>query len=96
MRSRDFIEQIDVLKGQTDMADYVNLRDQRDMTITLSLGPAQTPLVDKLVPIIDRCSAMDRESRILAALRDTLLPKLLSGEVTLRDAERAVGKVAWE
>ena len=34
------------------------------------------------------------ESRTLATLRDTLLPKLLSGEIRLRDAERAVEAVA--
>jgi type I restriction enzyme S subunit len=36
-----------------------------------------------------------RESRALAALRDALLPKLISGELRVRDAERiAVGVVA--
>ena len=32
--------------------------------------------------------ANECESRTLAALRDTLLPKLLSGEIRLRDAKR--------
>jgi type I restriction enzyme S subunit len=31
------------------------------------------------------------ESVTLAALRDTLLPKLMSGELRVRDAERLVG-----
>ena len=31
------------------------------------------------------------ESRSLAALRDTLLPKLISGELRVRDAERFIG-----
>ena len=31
-----------------------------------------------------------RESRTLAALRDTLLPKLISGELRVKDAERAL------
>jgi type I restriction enzyme S subunit len=30
----------------------------------------------------------ERESRTLAALRDALLPKLISGEIRVRDAER--------
>ena len=30
------------------------------------------------------------ESRHLAALRDTLLPHLMSGRITVRDAEKAV------
>jgi type I restriction enzyme S subunit len=32
-----------------------------------------------------------RENRTLAELRDTLLPKLMSGEIRIKDAERAVG-----
>ena len=32
------------------------------------------------------------ESRTLVALRDTLLPKLISGEIRIPDAERMVGK----
>ena len=39
---------------------------------------------------IDRIIASIHESRILAALRDTLLPKLISGEIRVKDA----GKIA--
>lgn len=34
------------------------------------------------------------ESRTLAALRDSLLPRLISGEIRIRDAERAIGILA--
>ena len=34
-----------------------------------------------------------KESRSLAQLRDTLLPKLISGELRVPDAERIVGAV---
>jgi type I restriction enzyme S subunit len=33
------------------------------------------------------------QSRTLAALRDTLLPKLISGELRVKDAERFIGRV---
>jgi len=33
----------------------------------------------------------EKESRTLAALRDALLPKLLSGEVKVKDAEAFIG-----
>ena len=33
-----------------------------------------------------------RQSRTLAALRDTLLPKLISGELRVPDVERIVGR----
>lgn len=47
------------------------------------LGPSIAPLVDRTIQI-------DLESRTLAAVRDTLLPKLISGEIRVQDAERAL------
>jgi len=44
------------------------------------------------VSIRDRIEAGENESRTLAALRDTLLPKLISGELRVPDAERIVGR----
>ena len=38
-----------------------------------------------------RAEALRAESRTLTALRDTLLPKLISGELRVREAERFVG-----
>lgn len=43
-------------------------------------------------PIQSRYAASERESRTLTALRDTLLPKLISGEPRIKDAERIVGQ----
>jgi type I restriction enzyme S subunit len=45
-------------------------------------------------PFVERIRLSQRESATLAALRDTLLPKLLSGELRVRDAEKAVEQVA--
>jgi type I restriction enzyme S subunit len=42
-------------------------------------------------PWFELIEANIRESRTLTALRDTLLPKLLSGEVRLKQAEKLVG-----
>ncbi len=39
-------------------------------------------------PLLERTLECRRESRALAALRDTLLPKLISGELRVRDPER--------
>lgn len=43
-----------------------------------------------LTPMFDRIAANERESRTLAETRDALLPKLMSGAIRVRDAERAV------
>ena len=45
-------------------------------------------------PLVARISQADAESRTLSAARDALLPKLTSGEIRLRDAEKAVEAVA--
>lgn len=52
--------------------------------IALAFGEIVTPL-------FARIAANMSEIRTLAALRDTLLPQLLSGAISVRDAERAVG-----
>jgi type I restriction enzyme S subunit len=43
-------------------------------------------------PLFARSSTAARESRPLAALRDTLLPKLISGELRIEDAEKFIGR----
>jgi len=44
-------------------------------------------------PLLKRSDTAQRESQLLEQLRDTLLPKLLSGELRVRDAEPLVEEV---
>jgi len=56
-------------------------------------GPV-AELFGRLVqPLFARAGAATRESRALAALRDALLPRLISGELRVNDAEKFVGRV---
>ena len=43
-----------------------------------------------MTPLIDQKIANGVQSRTLAGIRDALLPKLLSGEIRVKDAERFV------
>jgi type I restriction enzyme S subunit len=45
-------------------------------------------------PLHDRIECNEEENHTLAELRDTLLPKLLSGEIRVKDAEAAVAAAA--
>jgi type I restriction enzyme S subunit len=46
---------------------------------------------EKLVsPMFERILKICEESRTLASLRDTILPKLISGELRVKDAEKRV------
>lgn len=47
---------------------------------------------DTIAPIFNRQIANDLESRTLATIRDFLLPKLMSGQVRVKDAEKLVGE----
>lgn len=41
MQSKEFIHQLNAVKGQTDMADYVSLQDQKKMTVTIPTREVQ-------------------------------------------------------
>ncbi|MBS0173260.1 MAG: restriction endonuclease subunit S [Nitrospira sp.] len=43
-------------------------------------------------PMLSKVAASEAETGTLAALRETLLPKLISGELRLKDAERILGR----
>jgi type I restriction enzyme, S subunit len=46
-----------------------------------------------VTPLFARAKANDEEGKTLAAIRDTLLPKLISGEIRFKDAEKTVETV---
>lgn len=43
-------------------------------------------------PLLDRAAACEGESATLVEIRDALLPKLISGELRIKDAERVLAK----
>lgn len=90
MQDEEFLDQIDAVKGQTDMADYVSLRDQRHMLVPNFLGIDTSAIGDPTRALRAQIDSNIVESRTLADLRDLLLPKLLSGEIRAHPAERAV------
>jgi type I restriction enzyme S subunit len=45
-------------------------------------------------PALERIQALEAESRMLSALRDALLPKLIAGELRVKDAETFLERVA--
>ena len=81
MRGTMFTAQVDSVKGQTDMADYVSLRDQRAMTMALPIQSVQRVDHEIAEPMARIAWSLRREVRTQAAIRDNLLPKLVSGEI---------------
>jgi type I restriction enzyme S subunit len=60
--------------------------------LCLPSEPALEAFNESVEPMLDRIVANIHESRTLAATRDLLLPKLMSGEVRVKDAEEQVGE----
>ena len=69
----------------TSLADYQIIAPAVDSLVLKVFGRIVTPLFERVR------SAME-QSRTLAALRDSLLPKLIFGELRTPDAERIVGR----
>ena len=73
---------------------------QRVSAKTLSEYPVRVPneadcirFGNHATHLMARSAVLNREAKALANLRDTLLPKLLSGEIRIRDAEK-IGETA--
>jgi type I restriction enzyme S subunit len=82
---------IDYLTARAEGSAYPAVRPDAFTGAPLVHPPE--PVVKKFESIVgpwlDRCGENREEAKKLAALRDALLPQLLSGEIRLREAERA-------
>ncbi|GGW68584.1 restriction endonuclease subunit S [Streptomyces griseoloalbus] len=80
--------------GYVDLAGHGTGRLATDRIANLSVKlPDDSTAHDfaqSVVPLIERASATKRENRTLAALRNTLLPQLVTGKLRIKDAERVV------
>jgi type I restriction enzyme, S subunit len=63
-----------------------------DQRVLIPSAPALEAFEKLAHPLFERCFAGLRQSAALAALRDALLPKLISGELRIADAEKIVGR----
>lgn len=62
--------------------------DMARYDVALPPNAVAQAFTSRVRPCVDRIIAAIYESRTLAALRDALLPKLISGELRVKDAER--------
>ncbi len=75
---------------QTTGLGHVTIADMKRLLVCMP-GKEVLAAFDQIVaPIFDKAFTNTLESRSLATLRDTLLPKLLSGELSIGDMEKEV------
>jgi type I restriction enzyme S subunit len=68
----------------------LNQGNMNRMPVLLPAAVVCQAFSDEIQPLYAQFRANAEQSRSLAALRDTLLPKLLSGELRVSEAEQAV------
>lgn len=86
---------VDVLKRNTHGAVFDTITTSTfDTVVTLTASKIVNHRFEKIVtPLFNDIENNLRTNASLTQLRDTLLPKLLSGEITLPEAEQAVSEV---
>lgn len=72
MHSRGFLDQVHSVKGQTDMADYVSLTDQRKMKISIPAIDDQLAISSTLSSLDDKIDLLHRQNKTLEAMAETL------------------------
>ena len=84
-----FVEYADAGSTGTKMP-RTSWADMARYELVVPPKPVAAAFTRLIQPPVDRIIAGTYESRTLAALRDTLLPKLISGELRIKDAERFI------
>jgi type I restriction enzyme S subunit len=84
---------VEYLSYSADGSAYPAVRPDRfsDAEMLLPSQPILGKFEQCVAPMHGRIAHNERESRTLAAIRDALLPKLLAGEIRVKDAEKFVG-----
>ncbi len=92
LTSTSFLEVFATLVTGTS-GSHQRVRPEDLLGIATVLPPPETAtrFASAVRPILQSIDCHLAESQTLAALRDTLLPKLVSGEIRLKDTERVVG-----
>jgi len=83
-----FLDQL-IAKGSAKAAQPgLNQTEVVESTFVCPDEDAITVFNNKTRPLLERQFLLGKENEILSELRDTLLPKLISGELRIPDAEK--------
>lgn len=86
-------ESMDAIVGNANGSTFqeISKSNFRPLRVVVPSDPVLTSFTRSAVSLYRQLAENERESRSLAQLRDTLLPKLISGKLRVPDAERIVG-----
>ena len=79
-----------IAAGKATTMGHIQRHHLSDARLAIPSSPLLKAIDSTMAPLIEVLWHRRVESRTLAALRDTLLPKLISGEIRVKDAEKIV------
>jgi type I restriction enzyme S subunit len=88
------VDYIDRLRSQANSGVQVNLSTDAIKSSKVLIGSTEVNSMfhNCVLPMFEQLNQNAVENQTLTALRDTLLPKLISGEVRVKDAEQMVNE----
>lgn len=90
LKSRTYAEYADGAMGGSSVQKTMNAKVIVDTNLVIPPKQKLESFLDYILPLRKRLVANVEQSASLATIRDTLLPKLLSGEIRVKDAEKFV------
>ena len=85
-------ENMDAIKGRANGSTFQEI-SKSNFRPLLAVIPPQvilTAYMQAALPVWDKIVIIEKERKTLTTLRDTLLPKLISGQIRVKDAEKLV------
>jgi len=90
LKSRAYAEYAEGAMGGSSVQKSMNARVIVDTDLVIPSRQTLESFLDYILPLRKRLVANVEQSASLATIRDTLMPKLLSGEIRVKDAEKFV------
>jgi type I restriction enzyme S subunit len=92
-RSQSFRNELEgLVTGTSKSHQRAHVEAILELAVVRPAEPLLNHFENTAETVLTRTLECRRESRTLAALRDALLPKLISGELRVRDAEKFIGR----
>lgn len=66
----------------------------RPISVIQPSGPVMSAFDTQVRPLYERIVLNEKGSRTLATIRDAMLPKLIGGEIRMKDAEKFIARIA--
>jgi type I restriction enzyme S subunit len=83
-----------IAAGKATTMGHIQRHHLSDATLVIPPPPMMSAANEIMEPFVESLWRREVQSRTLTAMRDALLPKLISGELRVRDAERFIEAVA--